>query len=165
MSGITGTAAYMSLAAALAVSTPALSNGCYARNYSEAHLAENPVQVVASIRVKIGVDERYGTLSGVMDVIAADREDPNSLENAENTLIQYLHCNEYNGVVKCSAECDSGLMTILRKDDKALSFTTKGLIMSRGGEGCSFALDLAERKGEATTYSLDRAVDAACEGL
>ena len=147
----------VAVAGTLLLASPALAGGCYTGRFSGG--------IVTSMRVTLGVD-KFGALNGVMDVVVADRGRARVRGFGGRTFVQYLHCSTYDGVVKCSAECDSGIMTVLRMDDAVLEFGTRGLVVGNRTEACSTeTLNLAGPDGDAVTFRLDRADKAMCNGL
>ena len=159
----------LSLALALLSTAPALADGCYVRHTTAAELAAHPAQAVASMRVKIGASKYGPDFAAVMSVEAANQNRARIDGNGGKSFIQTFSCFDNKGVLTCSADCDSGNIEIAREDGKVLVFHTKGLAMSgvsrlRDLNACSYGVNLAARPGEDTTYRLDRAPDAACEG-
>ncbi len=160
---------FTGLALTLLLTAPALADGCYVRKYSAADLAAHPRQVVASIRFSIGKSKFGDSLAAVMRVKAANQGPGRGKGFGSKTFIQTLSCFDNKGVLTCSADCDSGNIEIAREDGKVLVFHTRRLLMSgvsslRDNNACTFSVNLAERPGADTSYRLDHATDAACEG-
>lgn len=127
--------------------------GCYQRAYTEEHLAENPQQHVAALRLKIyaSTDPNYPFAD--LDVRLRD----GSFHG------QTLVCFGESETPFCGVECDGGSMVVTRQDDEALVFRTSYLMVG-DSIGCGGAVDLAEVPGELVSYRLNRSDPAVCEG-
>jgi len=141
---------------------PKITNGCFMRDYSAAHLAKNPNQVVDWIRLKVFQDAYDDTVAD-LDVIFADQGHAAGSEFAGRVTGQVLHCWESNGAVGCSVDCDGGSFIVRRDDGDVLVFETEGLMLG-DTESCGGAITLAEEVGKPVRYRLNRVDDAACEG-
>lgn len=149
--------------AAPALAEVALREGCYIRDYSDAHLAAHPDQVVDWIRVRISHNAQYGDTYAGLDVLFADQGHVAGTDIAGQVLDQGLVCFEDGGGVGCAVDCDGGSFRVLKNDAKTLMFKTSTLWVG-DTEGCGGAANIAEVMGQEVTYLLHRTDDAYCEG-
>ena len=140
--------------------------GCYERQYSAAHLAQNPDQVVKSIRMRIYDDTHYGTKERYanLDVQFANQGHVRRAGLGAPRLGQSLICFGDADGAGCSVECDGGWFTVTRSTPESLTIETEYLMVG-DTEGCGGAVDLAEKPGRPVKYRLDRADPARCNGL
>ncbi len=143
------------------VAAQGLPPGCYVRDYSAAHLAKHPAQVVGWIRLKVFKDA-YGDTVADLDAAVADQGHAAGSGLGGQVLGQALHCWESGGQTGCSVECDGGWFTVQRSDAESLTIRTEYLLIG-DVEGCGGALDLAEVPGQPVSYRLDRIDDGYCE--
>ncbi|MDH3475423.1 MAG: hypothetical protein OEM59_17215 [Rhodospirillales bacterium] len=134
--------------------------GCYARDYTAAHLASHPDQIVGHIVMRVRPDPAGpGTLADLA-VWTADQGHVRKAGLGGQRFDQVLICWREGKAAVCGVECDGGLMQVERDDGEVLQFRTDYLLV--GGGGCEGLVDLAERPGQAVSYRLSRAPDAAC---
>lgn len=140
--------------------------GCFARVYSDAHLAKYPAQVVRSISMSFG--DFGGDRVPWVDVEAeiANQGHARGTGQGGNTYGQIARCTQ-SGNSKtgwsCSVECDGGTMRIDRLDAKSLLVSLEYFIMNTGDD-CGGEVDLAEVPGQSVSYKLERQSDAVCAG-
>ena len=155
------------LLAALAIAMPlqaqsAPPQGCFTRDYSDAHLAATPDQLVDKIR--LGFIEEADGLIANMWVLLADQGRARQSGLGGQGFEQTLYCFADEGAKqgwRCSVECDGGSLQITRDDGKLLEFKTRYLIVGET-EGCAGAIDLAEVQDEWVTYRLHRVENSQC---
>ena len=147
--------AFTSLALALAPVLAAAQGpaaGCYARTYSQAHLASQPAQVVARLGLRIdGPLDAAGT-SGELVAVLADQGRAREAGLGRAALTQALFCYEDAAGPVCGVDCDGGLARLDVAPDGALLLTTDYLMV--GGACDVGGFDLVERVGEDVTYRL-----------
>ncbi len=137
--------------------------GCYARSYGAAHLNAHPDQVVASMRMRVAVED--GLRFAAMEVTFADQGHAGRDGFGGRTLRQWVDCREDGqGRPFCGVECDGGWFTVTGQDAAGLTLRTEYLMIG-DTEGCGGAVDLAEVPGQAVSYRLNRVADADCEGM
>lgn len=158
--------AALALAAALAAGPAAAGGplpGCFARDYSDAHLAANPAQVVDWIVLQVRPDPSAGT---VADMWVATAMQGHVLQTGHGGQLfsQFLICWDEGGVPVCGVECDGGTLTVTAQGPDGLTFRT-GYLMVGNAQGCGGAVDLAERIGQPVSYRLDRVDASVCDGL
>ncbi|MCK4713676.1 MAG: hypothetical protein KAT26_12440 [Marinosulfonomonas sp.] len=155
------------LLAALAIAMPlqaqsAPPQGCFTRDYSDAHLAANPDQVVEQISLKFSrqAEERIAE----MRVLTANQGHVRQSGHGGQVFEQFLYCFDgmiTDGIWACGVECDGGRMEIIRDDGKILEFRTKYLMVGETEE-CGGAIDLAETENVLVVYRLQRVADSQC---
>ena len=136
--------------------------GCYARDYSDAHLAANPDQVVDRIVLRVRADAGAGTVADLWVITARQGHVLKSGQGGRR-FTQFLYCRDESRGPVCAVECDGGSFTVTAQGPDGLSFSTDYLLVGEG-EGCGGAVDLAERPGRAVTYRLDRVAWSVCDG-
>lgn len=157
----------LSLAIALMaqpVAAQDLPQGCWARDYSAAHLRDNPAQNVASIRLNfLRATEGSGGIP-VMEVMVrlADQGLARSMGMGGAVLTQTAYCHPDGTAWTCGVECDGGQMRIKAPEGDTLDVTTDYFLVGQT-EGCGGVFDLAERM-RATTYRVKKAAASACLG-
>lgn len=139
-----------------------ITQGCFERDYSDAHLAGQPKQVVKWIRVHVHEDS-YGDTVVDMNVEFARQGHVLASGHAGAVLDQTLHCWDSNGEIGCSVDCDGGSFIVTGDDGNFLTLRTDYLMVGET-ESCGGAVDLAETQGKPVSYRLNRVEDAACEG-
>ncbi len=142
--------------------------GCFERNYTKAHLAGQPAQIVESLRV-LFTEETFDDstyLHARMQVLLANQGHVRAEGLGGETLDQFLICDAGNGkqAPACFVECDGGSMQITRNSDGVLEFRTDYLMVGDYDE-CGGATDLTEYQGKAVTYRLNQVNDAVCDDL
>lgn len=139
--------------------------GCFSRDYSDAHLASHPQQVVDQITV--GFIEMTALPIAIMTVLTADQGLVYDNGLGGQVFEQILICNarpDLSGGWRCSVECDAGGMDVLAVNDEMLEFKTHYLIVGETDE-CGGAIDPAEVPREPVTYRLNRVADAQCAAM
>ncbi len=139
------------------------ATGCFARDYSDAHLAGAPQQVVDQIALRI-YRQDGGALVAALRVLTADQGHVKQWGLGGQRFDQFLLCGADSDGAYCSVECDGGSMDIIRQDAGGLTFRTRYLMVGDTG-GCGGAVDLAEVPGQDVAYRLDRVADSACAGM
>ncbi|NDR59611.1 hypothetical protein [Aliiruegeria sabulilitoris] len=121
--------------------------GCYARAYSEAHLARNPRQSVTQMLVLAEPDPTE-LLDGQMFLKVQFRGQGIGVENAVpgGWYGQTLYCRVQGGPtppgwakgggIVCFAECDGGAMQIASFTGDKLDLRTGGLFVDEAGGEC-----------------------------
>ncbi|MDA9865097.1 hypothetical protein N9C96_00295 [bacterium] len=135
---------------------------CFARTYTDDHLAKNPAQVVRHIRMLLSEDPRYDGIP--MDATMANQGHVAGTEAAGRTLTQGLFCLQDSDALRCGVDCDGGMITVTRQDAEVLEFETDYLVVG-DREHCGGTANLAEVEGEMVTYRLFRVELDQCEGL
>ncbi len=139
------------------------SKGCYLREYSGAHLASHPDQVVHWIKLRVWDDEMGNRLAAIraqfahQGHVARDGFGGRVMDN-------FMICWRDRGKAFCGVECDGGSIEFLRDDAKGVVFRTQGVVIG-DVEGCGGFTTLAEVPGQYVSYRLNRVPDAQCDGL
>lgn len=158
------------LALALLAAGPAaaqtMPEGCFARDYDMAHLAANPDQNVASIRLGFHPDHPWSQDALSVAITLADQGRARAEGLGGQTLTQFATCWIDGGTPMCGVDCDAGLMEIVGLQGDTLTVRTSHFWVG-DVEGCGGAFDLAEGDPVrvATTYRLTRAPATACPPL
>ena len=153
------------IAAALAGAAAAADGpapGCYARDYSDAHLAKHTAQIVDRMVMRIWQQDG-GTTVADMWVITANQGHVRQSGLGGHRLWQFLICGSDDGQPICGVECDGGRMEITRQDSKGLTFRTRYLLVGPTDQ-CGGAIDLAEVPGQAVSYRLNAVPETMCDG-
>ena len=145
----------------LGAAAEAPSRGCYARDYTEEHLAAHRAQVVSRMRLSVGGANEAGETEAELRVVLAEQGRAREEGLGGQALAQRLICRDRGQGLECGVECDGGLFSV-EEDASGLSLTTDRLMVG-DGQDCGGSFDLAERPGEAVTYRLERAAAALCE--
>lgn len=135
--------------------------GCFARDYSDAHLASNPAQVVDQIVLRVGrptTTDIFATIG----VTLANQGHVAASGHGGQSYQQFLFCWRDSKALVCGVECDGGSMTVTRVSGDSITFRTNYLIVGNP-EGCGGFVDLAEFPGQPVSYRLDRVSDSVCE--
>lgn len=157
---------YLTLALTLSAA-PAwaeLPLGCFTRDYSNAHLAENPNQHVASLKLLFtrGADTMYPRFLQVEGRFADQGRA--RLDRVQGQAFhQSAFCTEEAGQPRCQVECDGGGLAVHPLRGDTLDVSTDYFVLEY--EGCEALSDLAELGGGETTYRLTRAPESACSGM
>ncbi len=152
----------------LALTAPAQAQdllSCYARNYSDAHLAQNPDQVVQSI--VLAFERGAGDLYVTMAAKIADGGHARGGPLVGQWVDQGLYCYEGEADAvgaKCAVECDGGSLEVTKVTGDSLTFRTQYLTVG-DTEECGGSIDLAERPGQPVSYKLSKADFKHCEAL
>ncbi|MCP4825117.1 MAG: hypothetical protein GY892_13530 [Shimia sp.] len=144
------------------VSAEGPTEGCYVRDYSTAHLAGQPAQVVDWMQMWVYSDQNQNKLAN-MRVGFTDQGHVANSKHAGKVLDQFLLCFDYEGRKGCTVECDGGNFFITRDTGDAIIIETSYLTVGET-DGCGGAVDLAEVPGKAVKYKLYRADARQCEG-
>ena len=147
-------------AASALAETPA--QGCYAREYSAQHLAEHPDQGVAALRLwffdESAADDSHAAL---VEARMADQGQGARDGVGGDVLTQYALCDADRS---CYVECDGGIFETAILPDGDLQLTTRFFALGEG-DACGGGSDLAEIRGEETTYRLSAAPSEICQAL
>jgi len=142
-----GAAVAVLFAALLAASAAAaqVPEGCFARDYSPEHLAANPGQVVAKMRLSV--------YDGVADiaVILSDRPDLRAAGLAGGAEFAALDCQEFG----CVSICGDGYFRLDGQDASSITIEVWDLMTMGQGATCEARINLSERPGAPTRYRLD----------
>ncbi len=159
------------LASALLAPLPVgaeLPLGCFTRDYSAAHLAKNPNQHVASLRLRFHDGEYPDALPGTLHVGVAGRfsaQGRAKTDRVENLpFSQGASCGIRDGRLTCSVDCDGGSFVVRSLQADRLEIATEGFSLE-SPEGCSPLSSLGEENAGITVYVLTRADDAACRDI
>lgn len=163
----TRTLGVICISAALAA-TPLVAEttptGCFAREYSQAHLASHPEQVVEAMWLQIldgSGDSRYPTFW--IAVVMAHQG--HALRNGlGGTFLEERGSCE--AARECAVFCDGGGFDITRVEPSFIEITTPYMRVAKGdacGDGLHAYSSLAERPEQPTTYRLFRTNDWDCE--
>ncbi|MCI2398588.1 hypothetical protein [Aliiroseovarius subalbicans] len=155
------------LVVALAAPTLAAPEGCWSRQYSDAHLARQPAQVVAAAWLSFHFDQDHDQLFAMLSVVTTNQGHVRGTANANMFVDQGLLCwpNTARGADawSCAIDGDGGGFEITRMDAKVLEFRTRHLLMGNFEDNTGPVVNLAEQAWTDVTYRLYRADDAACE--
>ncbi len=144
---------------------PALAEGppegCYVRDYTGAHLAGQPAQVVDWMQLWIYSDENQNKLANML-VGFTNQGHVAGTKHAGRVLDQFLLCFDSGGRKGCTVECDGGNFFVTRDSGDAMTIETSYLMVGET-DGCGGTVDLAEVPGKAVKYKLFRADAQQCE--
>lgn len=163
-------AALIALAALIAGPAQArIPLGCFARDYPADHLAKNPRQHVASLRISLGPDPwGNGNIAAIVTGRFTDQGRARAEGFAKRSFRQAAFCGETGGKITCQVECDGGNFTIRSAKGDSLEIETRRFTLEVLGveaeEGCGGLSDLLETGSSKTTYRLTRAPASACPG-
>ncbi len=135
--------------------------GCYVRDYSDAHLAGQPAQVVDWMQLWIYQDDNQNKLANML-VGFSNQGHVASTKHAGQVLDQFLLCFDYDGRQGCTVECDGGNFFVTRETGDAMTIETDYLMVGET-DSCGGAVDLAEVPGKAVRYKLNRVVASQCD--
>lgn len=148
------------LAAQAQTGLPA-AGSCWMRDYDAAHLARQPQQHVAGLRVWFfdAVRGDPASRTAAVEARLADRA-------GGRVLSSHHACRGEPGAagVQCYTDCDGGWFTPQARADGGLDIVTERVWIGNTDEGCGGAVDLAEG-GRRTVYRLDPAPQDACAAL
>ncbi|MBS8228047.1 hypothetical protein [Vannielia litorea] len=164
------------LLAAGAATAQEFQGECWARDYSAAHLASQPEQTVAKLRVSF----RQWEGSTVADIRAtmADTAYTRADETAGKTYSNVLFCGPHqagagwpdwleDGRMTCQGECDGGFFQVVSLEPGALTIRTQGVAVTDGmGCGSTLVADVMPGDGNRyvlTTYRLESAPPQVCQ--
>ncbi len=152
---------------AMLIALPAFAEppaGCFARTYSDAHLAKHPAQVVKGISIVFDPDFEPG--HPWMDVQVEVADQGHAAGQGGAVYGQIARCFEDARAGtgwSCAVECDGGSMRIDRLNSAEMLVRLEYFLMNTGDD-CGGEVDLAEVPGETVAYKLERQPDAACAG-
>ena len=135
--------------------------GCYTRDYSDAHLAKNPKQVVDRMSLLVYEDGNNNVLAD-MYVTFADQGHVKGTRHAGQTLDQFLLCFDFEGRAGCTVECDGGNFFVTKLTDSSMTFKTHYMMIGDDAGSCGGAVDLAEEPGVGVSYRLNRVDPGQC---
>lgn len=137
--------------------------GCFARDYSAAHLAAQPDQVVDCITVNFAPSDHDDTQTiAVIRVLMANQG--HAARNGIGGMILGEAATNWADPLTFGIDCDGGTLEVTRQDGDMIEFRTQYLrVSTEGCSGDSVAGDLAEHHGEWTTYRLFSADPSFCE--
>ncbi len=138
------------------------AEGCYVRDYSAAHLAGQPAQVVDWMQLWVYSDENRNKLANMLVGFTNQGHVANT-KHAGQVLDQFLLCFDYDGRKGCTVECDGGNFFVTRDTGDAITIETSYLTVGYT-DSCGGAVDLAEKPGQPVKYKLYRADARQCEG-
>ncbi|MDU8929993.1 hypothetical protein RXV86_21620 [Alisedimentitalea sp. MJ-SS2] len=164
------TSLFAVLLTAPAIAEPTL--GCFARDYSDAHLAAHPDQIVDRIWLEFfkyppevfDGDDPYAsvrTLTANQGHVARDGFGGQVFDGG---MFCYPDQRRGGDAWNCSVDCDGGWFQIIRDDGEVLELRTR-YVMVGDTETCGGAIDLAERPQQFVTYRLNRVDDAVCDAV
>lgn len=137
--------------------------GCYERDYGKAHLAENPQQGVAAIRMKIS-DPNDGYAVAVWTAVTMSAQGQAAADNVQGQVLEQAMFCPLDNPGKCFVECDGGILEVVSQTKDSLTVRTNYLRIG-DLEGCSAVSDLAEPGADWTTYRLNAAPASVCADL
>lgn len=156
----------MALTAAL-LAGPALADGlpegCYVRDYSDAHLASQPQQIVDWMQLWV-YQNQFENKSAMMQVRFAAQGHVAGTRHAGQVLDQLALCYEFEGGPACVVDCDGGRFQVVRDTGDAITIQTNYFMVGQTGS-CGGAANLAEKPDQAVKYKLYRADARQCAGV
>ncbi|MEM7440193.1 MAG: hypothetical protein AAF393_11385 [Pseudomonadota bacterium] len=146
------------LAAALIGSAANASQSCFARAYSDSHMARNPNQTVEVMWIAFQGDANNARHVG-------DWADTTvQLKGEGGAFFERLFCDGANGSkVTCRVECDGGSFTVAWRNSDTILVTTgrQGFYVTSQCEGAVNRV-VKDRGAASTTYRLNRVSVEAC---
>ncbi|MCP4818056.1 MAG: hypothetical protein GY883_02630 [Shimia sp.] len=134
--------------------------GCYTRDYSDAHLAKYPRQIVDWMTLWVHEDEDGHPMAS-MTVGFADQGHVAGTAFGGQMASQFLVCLDIEGVPACGVECDGGYFTVVKDSADSMTIETSYLMVG-DVDSCGGAVDLAEVQGQAVRYKLNRVESGMC---
>lgn len=157
--------ALSTICTSLALGAPALAElpapGCYARDYDAAHLAANPAQGVAALRLWL-FDETPGAPAAIIAARMAAQGQGVADGVAGQELLQYTYCDADDG--ECFVECDGGSFDTFPQADGGVILST-GHFTIGDNDGCGGSSSLLEEGASETRYRLAAAAPEVCADL
>ena len=146
----------ISLAFAPMAAAQSFPTGCFVRAYTQEHLASHPEQGVAEVQMRFDDRDLSLTIMARMGRGGqAARDGARGLD-----LMEFATCDSSG---RCNIPCDGGIVWLHRNEGDSILVRTRGARLAT--EACNTTLpfsDLAENRGQITTYRLYRANAAAC---
>ncbi len=140
-----------------------LRPGCYHRDYTDAHLASHPDQIVDWISMIVEKDAQGYTVARML-VATANQGYVRATKQGGQLFKQWLGCWQDGARAFCAVDCDGGNFTVTRDTGTSITFQTTYLMVGETDD-CGGAIDLAEIPGKPVKYRLDLVSDSACDGL
>lgn len=143
-----------------------LTEGCYVREYSDAHLASHPTQHIKTLKIIVQTEGAIDSDGEHVSVWAlmANQGQAQRLGIGGQALHQSSFCGDYDGKLGCAVECDGGFLTIREASIDMLEFETSYFSLDRDGDCGQGLADLAETDAAPTTYKLDSRMMTECMG-
>ena len=139
--------------------------GCFARDYSAAHLAANPDQIVDWITLRFYPDPYEDNGMQWADITVRMAHQGRALsEGLAGRVLSETGANFASPLV-FGVDCDGGSFEVIRHDADSLMIETRSVRVATGGCGGEIGetASLAETPGMPTRYLLYRADPARCE--
>lgn len=134
--------------------------GCFVREYSKSHLAQNPEQVVQRISILFAPESSY--LWAEVKVLLADQG--HAGRDGYGGMRVSEMAGSFNGLSSFGVECDGGGFDVIVNDATGITIETDWLrVAEEGCGGAGIYTTLLEDGSSTTRYRLDRAEDAACQ--
>ena len=151
---------------ALLLGAPAIAqdvpNGCYVRDYSDAHLAKYPEQVVDRISIEFSPSGDF--TSAEVKVRLADQGHSGRAGYGGQFVSEFAE--NYATPLRFNVECDGGGFDVINSDSAGILIETDWFRLSDDVSECSggrVRSDLHEEGGSSTKYRLTQSVAAAYE--
>ncbi|WP_305969540.1 MULTISPECIES: hypothetical protein [unclassified Mameliella] len=156
--------AVMKVLAGAVVQAEEIRPGCYTRFYSDAHLRDQPAQVVRAVRLWVGPWMTEVAREARIEVVPANQGHARGAPWVGARLQQFLICGTESGAPICQVECDGGRMEVTKQDAQGMVFRTRYMVVGNTGE-CGGVMDMAEVQGQWVSYRLYRTDDSNCTGM
>lgn len=159
----------LTMPVAMVVTAPAaqaaeILPGCYQRIYSSGHLAGQPAQVVAAMRMKVGGWQTEVSRGTTLEVVMANQGHVRGSMYAGRTLSQFMFCGTEGRSDLCVTDCNSGSLEVRKNDSNGMTFRTRFLLVGEVAD-CGGSVDLAEYPNQWVSYKLNRVPDVVCNGM
>lgn len=159
----------LALAATLIAGTPATATaqdgpprGCFQRQYSDAHLAGQPDQIVRDMKLMIMDAAGYDEVWADLTVLFTNQGRVRGTRTAGAELTQTLGCYPgESGMGACSVDCDGGYFEVTRDTGDSITIKTYGLTIGPS-DSCGGYEHLSEIHGQPTSYKLYKVDDLTC---
>lgn len=149
---------------ATSIAAQSIPTGCFARDYSQAHLASHPDQVVESMWLQI-IDNSAEGLEPSFTITALMADQGHAGRDGLGGMVLSESGSCWNGQ-ECMVYCDGGGFAFTHIDPTHVEITTRHMrvVESDACEGGDQAVaTLAEQIDHPTTYRLFRKEDWVCE--
>ncbi|AKS46785.1 hypothetical protein SAMN05444287_1908 [Octadecabacter temperatus] len=154
-------AALVSLSSSVALANTIPEVGCFTRIYSADHLASNPNQGVAAMRLLLVHTPEYAaSVTAVLDVTMADQGQGRADNVGGHTLSVGLGCLS----MRCHSDGDAGGIDISRQSSDGITFQGSALLGDWEQDHLPSS-SLSEGTGQPTVYRLNAASAGSCEGM
>jgi len=154
---------FVNLSLSVFIATPLIAqdvpSGCFVRDYSEDHLAQNPEQIVDRISIL------FGPIDGLVlaDVKVQMANQGHAAVNGYGGAYFSEVAGTFSEALTFAVDCDGGFFDVVHFDGDSIEIETSGFRLSPDGCGDQGNVsNLLETGSSSTTYTLNRTELGAC---